>query len=730
MKYRTVLTLVICLFALQFAAADEFVKTKPTGPFTLDRLYQRPYMWGSPPQAIKWSGDGRLLAYLWTPPGEEASDLFIEHVGEARRTRLSQSRASAGIEEADRKAPREYLFTPSGGQIVLLAGSGLYVLPSALDGRARLLLRAENLNDLQAPASGKEVSVIRDGNLWAVDLESGAARRLTWLPDEPADPSYPRLRTWTRIQQYGWSPTGGQIYVLEITTEDFRPIAIPDYTGARDVEPIRWLRGFVGKPIMHAQVGVVNTAAGGIRWISFPGDYYYNSETAMNGGISWSPDGSKLMVNAIAPDYQDWTIYLVDSRTLAPTSVYTEHQEPWFRSTTTYWSPDGGAIYLTSERSGWQHIYRLPAGGGEPQQLTNGGFDVFSLEPPTPAGRIYFTSGQVHPLESHLYYLDAEGKAIQLSTQAGEYTPFPSPGGKRVAVLYSSVTEPHDLYLMNVDNPGNMRRLSTSPHADFAKVVKPEVRYFTFPNKEDGRLIRGYMLLPPGFDARKRYPVVLSCVYADIAKNRWIRYNLLDFFMCAEMRYIVARIDLRASIGYGKAFHYGYYQKMGIVDAGECAGAADFFRSQPYVDPNRVGIWGSSYGGFLTLMVMCTKPGAFAVGVALKPVTDWENYTDDYTAQRLGRPDKYPEVYRAASPRYHAGGLSAPLLILHGMMDDNVLFQDTALMVQAFIEAGKKVDVMFYPREDHSFSRHPDSLRDIMKRTAAFFERHLGVGPN
>lgn len=728
MRFGTVAALLITCLLTHFALADEFVKTKPRGPFTLDQLFRRPHIWGAPPTAIKWSADGRLLAYFWKPPGEENIDLFVEDTIDGTRKRLNRSSVFNSLPEEDRKSLKEYLFLSDANRIAFLAGSGLYVAPSDFSGEATPLLRGESMQDLQAPASGGKLSVIRDGNLWTVDVTSGSARRLTWLPTDPTAPSYPRLRTSTRIQRYGWSPDGQYSYILLISTANFRDIIIPDYNGNRDVEPKHWRRGYVGKPIMTAQVGIIDTA-GGLRWISFPEDYYFNSETIISGAISWSPDSSKLLVNYIAPDYQDWTIYKVAPKNLNVEVVYKEHQEPWFASMATYWSPDGTSVYITSERSGWKHIYALPAGGGEPRPLTSGRFDVFGFEPPTGDGRLFYTSGAVHPLEGHLFAVLPDGDEIQLSENSGFYTPFPAPDGTKVAVLFSTANDPDDLFLISTEEPGSMKRLTTSPHADFAKVAKPTLRYFTYPNKEDGKLIRGYMLMPPDFNPAKRYPVVLSCVYANLAKNRWIKYNPLDMFMCTELGYIIVRIDIRASIGYGKEFHYGYYQKMGIIDSGECASAADFLRSQPFVDPERIGIWGSSYGGFLTLMTLCTHPKAFTAGVAFKPVTLWENYTDDYTAQRLGRPDQFPDVYRATSPVYHAEGLEAPLLIFHGMLDDNVLFQDTVLMIQAFVEAGKKVDVMFYPQDNHSFTRHPDTLRDIMKRTAAFFETHLGTGP-
>ncbi|MBD3176482.1 MAG: prolyl oligopeptidase family serine peptidase [Armatimonadia bacterium] len=267
----------------------------------------------------------------------------------------------------------------------------------------------------------------------------------------------------------------------------------------------------------------------------------------------------------------------------------------------------------------------------------------------------------------------------------------------------------------------------------FADVPKPRVdRFkmpFSFSKRPEDESLLGKLILPPDFDPDRQYPVVLSCVYAGQGKSGFGRYQLLDSFMAAEMGYIAVGLDLRASMGYGHQFLTGYYKSLGIIDAEECVRCAEYLSGLPYVDGERIGIWGGSYGGFLVLMAMCNHPGVFHTGVSWKPVTDWRNYWDSYTAPRLTRPDDDREVFKATSPVFHAEGLEGNLLLVHGMQDDNVLFQDAAWMIQELVEAGKYFDLMIYPKDDHGLTKREESLPDLMERIAAYLEEHMGLGP-
>ncbi|MBZ0214455.1 MAG: S9 family peptidase, partial [Nitrospirae bacterium] len=204
-------------------------------------------------------------------------------------------------------------------------------------------------------------------------------------------------------------------------------------------------------------------------------------------------------------------------------------------------------------------------------------------------------------------------------------------------------------------------------------------------------------------DKSKKHPAFISNMYANSAKQAWSGY--FENYAAMNLDMVVLQVDFRASWGYGGEFNSGYWKSMGIVDTDEAVAAKEFLSNLGYVNPNRVGVWGWSYGGFLTCMIMLTAPGVFDTGVAVASVTDWKNYNEWYTRRRLGMESDDPEVYKKTSPRWHAKGLLGNLFLVHGMLDDNVLYQDTAQLIQGLIEEGKHFDMLAYPRDDHGIGK-------------------------
>jgi len=720
--------ILILLLAYPLLAGDKYVKAPLKGKFTLEQLFSRPNIWGEAPSQVKWDKGSQRVAFLWNQEGERFKDLWVVSIPEGKLTRLTKMKDFPPIPlQEDKRTEEErrdaelldngvayFDWSPKGDELVLTYRGDIFVVKvEGGEAPKRIIQSLEGESRPQFSPDGELIAFVKEGNLLVYDRREGTIRQLTTL-------SQPQVS----IREYSWTPDGSSIFLTTRDTGMHRDIVVPDYTPqyttARKIK--RW---YVGDPFPITRLGRVAREGGIVQWVDF-GEELFSLR-----GFKWSPDGTLLLVNHMGKDYKNWRIYLINPGTLEKKEVYHEYQEPWVGSTNVFWSPDGSTLYLTSERDGWGHIYAMPAEGGELNQLTKGEWDVLSLSVPEKGENLFFTSSAVHPLEKHLFSLNLKGGTpLQLTSTKGDYSPFVSPDGRWSVVSFSQVQTPPDLYLLaNGERGRKMQRLSHSPRSEFAQVEVCVPRYFTFTNEEDGKTIHARMLVPKNFSQSKRYPVVISCVYANRAKNLWSRYHLLDFYMVNEMNYIVVDVDNRASVGYGKDFHYGYYKLLGVVDSAELVSAANYLKKLSYVDPQRIGLWGGSYGGFLTLMVMCNHPGVFHTGVAWKSVTDWHNYFDSYTAQRLGRPQEDEEVYKKTSPVFHAAGLKGNLLLIHGMQDVNVLFQDTAQMVQKLIEAGKYFDLMVYPRDNHAFSLRDESLPDLMKRIARYFEEQMGVGP-
>jgi len=721
-----ILTVLVLFLASGAIAADKFVRTPLKGKLTIEKRFSRPFIWGTAPSSIKWSKDGRKLAFLWNEKGERFLDLYLITFPGRKRVRLTEMKKFPKLKmEEDKRTEEEkkeaelldrgisgFNFSPDGSRIVFTYRGDIYLVEAREGGKVKPVIRSlEGEGNARFFPDGKGIAYIKGGNLYRFDLGKGELIQLTTLP-----------RGKGTIDDYLISPDGKWIACFVVDRSMWKKVNVPDYY-PKEVKVRKVRRQNVGEPLPISRLGFIPASGGLMKWVDFGDNRYYLRDW------EWLPDSSALVFNWNDKSWQKWKVYLIDPKKGKKKVVYQEEQKPWFWTIETEPNGDGKTLFFTSEKSGFRHLYALSLTTGEVKQLTKGTFDVLSFTVCPKGDRIIYTSSEVHPLERHLFSLSlTDMRKKRLSRVPGTYREFPSPDGRLIAFDYSSVTSPNDLYLLGKRE--KMKPLTHSPLPAFDEMEKVKPHYFTFKNEEDGRTIYGYILFPKNFDKRKKYPAVLSCVYANIGKNGWVRYNPLDFYMTTEMGYIIVRVDFRGSVGYGKDFHYGYYKRLGIVDAKEAVSCANYLRSLPYIDGDRLGIWGGSYGGFLTLMVMCDHPGVFNTGVAWKPVTDWHNYWDSYTSQRLGRPkeDDNEKVYRKTSPRFHAKGFKGNLLLVHGMQDINVFFQDTVWMIQEFIDNGKYFDLMIYPRDNHMMTLHDPDLPDLMKRIARYFEDHLGVG--
>jgi dipeptidyl aminopeptidase/acylaminoacyl peptidase len=278
------------------------------------------------------------------------------------------------------------------------------------------------------------------------------------------------------------------------------------------------------------------------------------------------------------------------------------------------------------------------------------------------------------------------------------------------------------------------QRLTKSPGAAFNSYSWPEVRYVRFPSRGDKKPVAAKMLLPPGYkpDAKlaQPLPAVVYIHGAGIATSvleQWGSYNeyryVFNAFL-ASRGYVVLDIDYRGSTGYGRDWRSDVYLHMGGKDLEDVLGGVDYLQSLGNIDVNRVGIWGVSYGGFMTAMAMFQAPGTFKAGSSWASVNDWENYNAVYTQQRLGTPERNPEAYRRSSPIHFSNRLQDKLLIVHGIVDDNVMFQDAVQLTEKLVQERKDFSHIFYPQESHAFIRD-ETWIDAVRRTFDWFERYL-----
>jgi dipeptidyl aminopeptidase/acylaminoacyl peptidase len=327
----------------------------------------------------------------------------------------------------------------------------------------------------------------------------------------------------------------------------------------------------------------------------------------------------------------------------------------------------------------------------------------------------------------HYYRMNFDGSGMtRLTKEPGWHNPVVSPDGSLIADIYSYTNKPHELYVSPL-GAALTNRVTTSPAPEFNNYPWLDVPIVNVPAR-DGMQVPARIYKPENWKAGG--PAVIFVHGAGYLQNvhrAWSNYSREYMFhhLLRDRGYLVLDLDYRASAGYGRDWRTAIYRHMGGVDLDDHVDAAKWLVATQGVDAKHIGIYGGSYGGFITLMAMFTTPDVFAAGAALRPVTDWAHYNHPYTSNILNNPQTDPEAYRKSSPIYFAEGLKGALLICHGMIDVNVHFQDTVRLAQRLIELRKENwEVAMYPMEDHTFVE-PTSWADEYKRILALFEREL-----
>jgi len=451
----------------------------------------------------------------------------------------------------------------------------------------------------------------------------------------------------------------------------------------------------------------------------------------------WSDDGHNAVMLARSTDNKDRWILLLDIATGKTTTLSTMHDDAWIGgpgSFTLGWLPDNKHIYFESERDGFAHLYSVSIDGGEATQLTTGQFEVSNVKLSRDKTKFYFTSSEGSPFERHLYSMSTSGGVrTKLTELPGNNSVEISPDETTFADIRSYSNKPPELYLLPnkpAEKTTEAKAVTTSPIPEFFSHNWIDPRIVSF-KARDGATVYGRLYLPTTW--KRGGPAVFfvhGAGYLQDVHRWWSSYyrEYLFHHLLMERGFLVFDIDYRGSAGYGRDWRTGIYRHMGGKDLSDHIDAVNYLISEHGVDPKRIGLYGGSYGGFITLMAMFTEPDVFAAGAALRPVTDWAHYDNGYTANILNLPQNDAEAYRKSSPIYFANGLKGALLICHGMVDTNVNFQDSVRLVEKLIELRKENwQVAPYPVEDHGFERE-ESWADEYKRIYKLFEDNLKPG--
>ena len=437
-------------------------------------------------------------------------------------------------------------------------------------------------------------------------------------------------------------------------------------------------------------------------------------------------------------DNKDRWIVLIDLEKATVKELEHQHDEAWIggpgisswnmESGVLAWLEDGVSFYFQSEETGFSHLYSYNVVNAKKVALTAGKFEIHGVQLAADKKHMFITANKTHPGNRDFYSLDlTTGNWQTIFSVDGYHDVQVSPDEKWLAVRYSTSVSPWEIYMVPNKVGTKMEQITHSTTAKFQAYSwrKPSVISF---RGSDGEMIYGRLYEP--LASKKNGAAVMfvhGAGYLQNAHNYWSHYFREFMFhqLLTDLGYTVLDLDYRASEGYGRNYRTAIYRHMGGRDLLDYVEAKQFMVQQYKIDKNRVGIYGGSYGGFITLMALLTQPDEFACGAALRSVTDWAHYNHEYTSNILNYPDTDPIAYQKSSPIYFAQNLKKPLVMLHGMVDDNVQFQDVVRLSQRFIELGKKDwDLAVYPVESHGF-KEAYSWYDEYRRIFELFEKNL-----
>lgn len=753
-------------------AAQEF-------ELTIENIMRGEELVGSAPSGLRggfrgtrfnWSPDGRYIYFRWKQPGvDTAETIYRLRPGDAEPERLEAA-------DADTILTDNGVWSPDRRRAAYMVEGDLVVWEN---GRARRLMRTRGFESSPSwSADGRRLFYQQEGNVFAVTLENGFVEQLTDIrqgnaPREEREPEgqakflvdqqeelFEFIRSGALERQPWGRRRGGQrdttlpepFYVgegrsaggLRVTPDgrfalmtireparNTRRVQVPIWITADGYLDVYRGRTKVGDLQGSSRAAVLEVATGAV---TFVGDSVGEGDRDVM-GFDVSPNSRHALIRVDSRDNERRWYAVVDLPGLETRVVDSLHDPAWIDgplSFTAGFMPDGETVYFGSERTGWAHLYLVPAAGGDATPLTSGEWEVLNADLSLDGSTWHLTANREGFGEVHFYTLPARGGTLTRVTDAlGRQEASPSPDGRWLAIAHSQANHPPELYVQE-NRPGRpMRKITESTTEEWRRGpwIAPEIVMVPARDGVDvpARLYRPLEGTAAPAGERPAVIFVHGAGYLQNVHHWWSSYYreyMFHHFLAAN-GYTVLDMDYRGSAGHGRDWRTAIYRYMGDEDLTDNVDGARWLVEHMGVDSARIGIYGGSYGGFITLMAMFTAPGIFQAGAALRPVTDWAHYNHGYTANILNEPQNDTLAYRRSSPIYHADGLEGHLLIAHGMVDDNVLFYDTARLAQRLIELGKENwEVAMYPAERHSFTE-ASSWTDEYRRIFELFERTL-----
>ncbi len=748
---------VLVLFIIQ--SAFLFSQT-----LSVSEIMREPSIAGMRVEGERLSPDGKSVVFLWNAEGKMPSDLYlVSFAGGTPRKILSPQDLPVQTTQPERNDKLDYglvvrdefvkarenqigniVWSPDSKKLLLTRGGDLFVFNvSEKPETPRRLTKTQAAEGAAQWLDNERILFSQGGNLFVVNIEKFLLVQISR-----------EANTQTSISVSGATPTKNNEFIAYTVSDGSKQksIIVPTYIDELvQAPPSR--RGFTEQKVLVAKIDGSLEKSIEIELPKAEADSYLT-------GVEWLADNKTLLIDRVDKTHKRRQIFVVpvENNKASVFLVHEEADEKWIGGPARILEANpknANQFFFGSEKNGWHHLYLVnldrtkfadKKADAEARQITDGSWEIdwaewtadgkqiiYSSTQETYAGREFF-AGEMQEQQGNFTFnkIPSASRGMKTSPQIDETAPRPT-------LLYESSewNKPGELFAVEIcprcQKPPVPKKLTNTTPEIFLK-RKWNAPQFLEINSRDNKKIPAKIYLPENFDKSRKYPMVVfvhGAGYLQNIMNGWNNYYREFMFnqLLTQKDYVVLDIDFRGSAGYGRDWRTDVYDFLGGKDGDDHLDAIDFMTANYAVDPQRVGIYGGSYGGFMAAMLVMRAPEKVAAAAALRPVMDWKNYyaaNPFYTAQRLRNPKENPEGYARSSPINYAEKLEKPLLILHGLVDSNVQAQDSFQLVEKLIRLEKTpyFEAVFYPSENHAFTRST-SWKDEYERILTFFEKHL-----
>ena len=700
--------------AVMFAASAAAQNSTKSSKLTIEQLIEIKH-----PSNPVWSPDGKHVVFTWDRAG--VGNLYVANADGHGQPQALTSFPEGQVEGAFWNEDGDTVYFPHDGD--------LWQVPVSVGIPKPVWSKQDRGTDIVPSPDSRRVAFVRGNPTPSEGNQRGSDLIIRWLSDGTESTV---AHDDVSIRGIVWSPDGASVAYTggsKIVHHDESPA----YSGAKIIYRVsEYVRG---------QMYALRLAGGKPIAISKPGEY---------GGLAWI-DPTHLVFDGESEDFKKYFIYLADASSGSTRAIHEIDEEKfwsipdWGEAGAQPWpSPNGKWIAFLSDQDGWDHIYVMAASGGDAVQITKGHFEAWRPAWSHDSTRIAFDANlEGHPGDRAIGIASigddpARATITYITTGPGtNIEPHWSEGDGRLVYQHTDTRNSADFFTIGTNTGAQPVRLTDSMPAgiDRSRFIEPQFVHYLGP---DGQQVPGWLFVPKNLDRTKKHPAIIW-IHGDgvnqnydgwhVQRNYAVYYSFHQYLL--QQGYVVFAPDYRGSIGYGRDWRNGVYMDVGGKDAKDAWMSANYLKTLPYVDSDRIGVWGLSYGGFFTLIAMTDQPKLFRAGVDVAGVVDYvmyysDPYHGDWTASRIGTPEQNPQVYANASPISHIDRLERPLLVLHGTSDVNVPYLESVWLIDEALKKGKGelLSYMMYPGEFHYFTR-AHVLLDAWHRVDDFFAFHL-----